>query len=93
MATTISRVVLNVFSCVMGEGIFLVVILVLSISNITSENAGINLNDKANAQTSDTETCLPSESDRNKSNSSLKGTVTQIGKALINDRLGVSKVS
>ena len=93
MATTISRVVLNVFSCVMGEGIFQVVILVLSISNITSENAGINLNDKANAQTSDTETCLPWESDRNKSNSSLKGTVTQIEKALINDRLGVSKVS
>ena len=32
----------------------------------TSQNAGNNHNDKANANTSDTETCLSSESKRNK---------------------------
>ena len=32
----------------------------------TSQNAGNNCNDKANAGTSDTETCLPSQSERNK---------------------------
>ena len=37
-----------------------------SISNITSQNAGNNLNDKANADISDTETFLSSESERNK---------------------------
>ena len=39
-----------------------------SISNITSQNVGNNLNDKANADTSDTETCLSSESEQNKAN-------------------------
>ena len=37
-----------------------------SISNITSQNAGNNLDDKVNADSSDTETFLSSESERNK---------------------------
>ena len=37
-----------------------------SISNITSQNASNNLNDKANADTSDPETCFYLESEQNK---------------------------
>ena len=37
-----------------------------SISNITSQNAGNNRNDKGDADTSDTEIFLSSESERNK---------------------------
>ena len=46
-----------------GGGVPLVVRLV---AYETSQNAGNNCNDKANAGTSDTETCLSSYSERNK---------------------------